>query len=330
MITKRNLLAALAGTALALLAVTGQAQTQAPARYPDGRPIKIIVPYAAGGSLDVMTRELGQRLATVLNNPVVIENRPGASTMLGTQLVARAQPDGYTLLSASSSFVTTTIVYKKPLHKLGEFTPVTQYGFDGHLIVVNPNVLPVRNLAELIAWAKANPGKLAYGTAGVATSPHLEGEELAQLAGISIQHIPFNGSAQAIPNLVGGQIMMMVDAYSSAAPHIKSGKTRAIAVTGKKRMVELPDVPTIAESGFPTYDRGAWDGILAPAGTPPEVVNRLHQAIAEVTRDPALRAEWIRRSLEPMATSPAEFARFLQQQVAITEKLQSTLKLELE
>lgn len=329
MAQRRTTLKTLAGlAALGWGAVMQPVQAQQ--RWPERKPIRIIVPYAAGGSLDTMTRELAAQLATVLNQQVVIENRPGASTMIGTQAVARAEPDGYTLLSASSSFVTTTVVYKKPLHKLSEFAPVTQYGFDSHLVVVNPTVLPVHNLAELVAYARANPGKVNYGTAGTATSPHLEGEELAQLAGIQMLHVPFNGSAPALTNLVGGQIGMMVDAYSSSGPHIKAGRLRAIAVTGRKRLSELPDVPTVAEQGYPSYDRGAWDGILAPAGTPADVIQRLQQAIATVLQNPTLRTEWTRRAVEPVGSTPAEFARFLQEQLAITQRLQATLKLELE
>jgi tripartite-type tricarboxylate transporter receptor subunit TctC len=322
---RRTVLATLAGLASAAFLPSAHAQ-----KYPEKKPIRLVVPYAAGGSLDAMSRDLGTRLSAALNQTVLIDNKPGASTMLGTQLVARAEPDGYTLLVASSSFVTSTVVYRKPLHKLSEFVPVTQFGFDNHLIVVNPTVLPVNSLAELIAYCKARPGKVTCGTAGAGTSPHLEMEEFAQLAGIKLLHAPFNGSAPAVTNLIGGQLDMMFDAFTSSGPHIKSGRLRAIAVTGGNRLAELPNVPTIAESGLPVYVRGAWDGILAPAGTPPEVVNQLHAAIVDVLKSPELKATWAKRGLETVGSSPQDFGKYLQQQLVITEKLVKDLALQLE
>ncbi|QHE84782.1 Bug family tripartite tricarboxylate transporter substrate binding protein [Hydrogenophaga sp. BPS33] len=323
--SRRNVIAALGAAAAASYVPAAFAQ-----KYPDRKPIRLIVPYAAGGSLDAMARELGTRLATVLGQTVLIENKPGASTMIGSQQVARSEPDGYTLLVASSSFVTAPMVYRKPLHKIEEFAPITQFGFDNHLIVVNPSVLPVNNLAELIARAKANPGKITCGTAGTGTSPHLEAEEFQQMAGIKLLHVPFNGSAPGLTNLVGGQIDMMFDAFTSAGPHIRAGKVRALAVTGANRLAELPDVPTVSESGMPQYVRGAWDGLFAPAGTPPDVIARLHSAVTEIIKDPQLKQTWARRGLETVQSTPQEFQRFLQQQVSITGKLVKDLSLQLE
>lgn len=324
-ISRRSAITALGAAATAAYVPAAFAQ-----RYPERKPIRLIVPYAAGGSLDTMARELGARLATALGQTVLIENKPGASTMIGSQLVARAEPDGYTLLVASSSFVTAPMVYRKPLHRIEEFAPITQFGFDNHLIVVNPTVLPVNNLAELVARAKANPGKISCGTAGTGTSPHLEAEEFQQMSGIKLLHTPFNGSAPAVANLVGGQIDMMFDALTSVGPHIRTGKVRALAVTGANRLAELPEVPTVSESGLPQYVRGAWDGLLAPAGTPPDVIARLHGAVSDIIKDPQLKQAWARRGLETVHTTPQEFQRFLQQQVAITEKLVKDLSLQLE
>jgi tripartite-type tricarboxylate transporter receptor subunit TctC len=324
-LSRREVLAAAGGLGLAATLPSAWAQA-----YPGKKPIRIVVPYAAGGSLDAMSRDVAVRLQAKLGQTVIIENKPGASTMLGTQQVARAEADGYTLLIASSSFVSSTIFYRKPLHKVSEFAPITQFANDNHMLVVNPERLPVKTLQEFVAYAKANPGKINYGTAGTGTSPHLEGEEFAQLAGIKLMHVPFNGSAPGVTALVGGQIDAMFDAYTSSGPHVRTGRLRTIAVLGKNRLAELPDVPTIAESGYPSYVRGAWDGLLAPAGTPADVVQRLHAAMMDLIKDPELLANWAKRGLEPVGSSPAEFAAFLQEQTAINEKLSKTLGLQLE
>jgi len=310
-----------------LAAALGNAQAQ---RYPD-RPIRVIVPFPAGGSLDAMTRELTQRMSTILGQPFVVDNRPGAGTMIASQAVARSAPDGYTLLSASTSFVTSAFVYAKPLHDpLKDFAPVTQYATDNHIIVVNPQVLPVKTLGEMIAYARSNPGKITYGTAGTSTAGHLSAEIFQQMAGVKFTHVPFNGSAPAITNLLGGQIMMMFDAVSGHIPHLASGKVLGLAVTGSERWSEGPQYPTVAQAGLPGYGRNIWDGLLAPAGTPPEVLRRLHEAAVEAMKDPALRQAWIKRGVTPMGSSPVEFARFLTQQTEQTAVVVRDLNMKLD
>ncbi len=322
---RRRLISMSAASLLAGLGAKAWAQA-----YPGRKPIRIIVPYAAGGSLDAMSRELAVQLQSRLGQAVVVDNKPGASTMLGTQIAARAEPDGYTLLIASSSFVSSTIFYRKPLHKVSEFTPISQFANDNHLIVVNPTRVPSRTLQEFIALARSKPGQLSYGTAGTGTSPHLEAEEFQQMTGIKMLHVPFNGSAPAVTALIGGQIDLMFDAYTSTGPHMKEGRLVPIAALGGNRLAALPNVPTVAESGYPNYVRGAWDGLLAPAGTPADVIARLHTAVVEAIKDPQLQSNWAQRGLEPVGSTPAQFARFLSEQVAINEKLAKTLALQLD
>jgi tripartite-type tricarboxylate transporter receptor subunit TctC len=291
----------------------------------------VIVPFPAGGSLDTMTRELTQRMSKTLGQPFVVESRPGAGTMIASQAVARAAPDGYTLLSASVSFITSAYVFAKPLHNpLKDFAPVTQYATDAHIIVVNPQVLPVKTLGEMIAYAKANPGKITYGTAGISTAGHLSAEIFQQMAGVKFTHVPFNGSAPAIVNLVGGQIMMMFDAVSGHIPHLASGKLLGLAVTGSEQWSEGPQYPTVAQAGLPGFARNIWDGLLAPAGTPPEILNRLHQAAVEALKDPTLREAWTKRGINPLGSSPAEFARFLAQQAEQTSVVVRDLNMKLD
>ena len=299
------LLLALTGTVVAGVPPQGWAQ-----EFPT-KAIRIIVPFPAGGSLDGMTRELAERMAPELGQTVMIENKPGASTMIASQYVARAQPDGYTLLMVATSFVTSTHVYAKPLYNLSQFAPVAKVAFDNHAVVVNPDVLPVNSIAELIEYAKKKPGEIAYGSAGVATAPHLEVEEFNKMAGIRMAHIPFNGSAPAVTNLVGGQIGLMFDPISSVKQHIESGRLRALAVTGPERSPALPDVPTVAESGLPGYARGAWDALLAPAGTPPDVVARLNASVRKALQDPELMRRWSQRGLDATPSSPEELQAFL-------------------
>jgi tripartite-type tricarboxylate transporter receptor subunit TctC len=296
------------GIALVMLLCGSESGGQAPA-FPTG-PIKMVVAYPPGGANDFLAREIGQKLFEDWKQPVVVENKPGASGVIGGELVAKSPADGQTLLLGSVTNVILPALTHVPFDPIKDFTPVALVAYGPLLFVVNPSV-PAKNVAELIALAKAQPGKLAYGTAGNGTSVHIAVEMFKKMAGVDILHIPYKGSGPAMLDLVAGQTQMMMDVLPSALPQVKAGKLRVLAVTGSKRIPELPDVPTVSESGLPGFDVSAWWGVLGPRGMPPAVVDKLNAAINRIVAQPEMREKFSLRGLEPVTTTPAEFERIM-------------------
>ncbi|HZT63207.1 MAG TPA: tripartite tricarboxylate transporter substrate binding protein [Burkholderiales bacterium] len=298
--------------ALLLSALAGAASGQYPVR-----PVRFIVPSAAGGGTDIIARAISLKLAESLGQPFVVENRPGAGQMIGIELVAKSPADGYTILMAASTLAINPIMYKKvPYDPLRDFAPITQAATLANVIVVHPS-LPVKSIAELIAYAKQRPGQLNFASAGIGTSPQMSIELLKSMAGIDMVHIPYKGTAPGVVDLLAGQVLVMAPNLLTALPHIKAGKLRALAVTSIRRSEGLPDVPTVAESGLAGYDSTQWYGVLAPAGTPKEIVARLHEAIVHALRDPEVGKRLAADGAEAVGSGPEEFAAFIKSE---TEK----------
>jgi tripartite-type tricarboxylate transporter receptor subunit TctC len=295
-------LAALVG-ALGLCPAPSQAQP-----YP-ARPIKVIVPTPAGGPVDVIARLVANYLTSAVGQPVVVDNRPGAGNTLGSKEAAQAEPDGYTLLYSSAS----GLVFAPMLQKNAGYDPITSYdpivlvAQSSTILVVHPSV-PVKSVQELVAYAKANPGKVNFSSGGIGVLPHLIGEWFKSRAGIDIVHVPYRGGGPSINDLVGGQVQMTFEGTSVLLPLIETGKLRALAVTSAKRLPQLPDVPTMTESGFPGFVSTSWTGLLAPAHTPREVIDKLNAQVNEGLKSTELKAALAKVSNEPVGGTPKEFA----------------------
>jgi tripartite-type tricarboxylate transporter receptor subunit TctC len=279
------------------------------------RPIKLVVPFAAGGAPDVVARNLAIRLGDRLGQPVVIENKLGAGGNIAYESVGHSAPDGYTLVFATTGIATNMSLYKNPRYDaLKDFAPVTLVSTGPHVLVANPK-LPAKDIRELIALGKAKPKSLSYGSSGSGTILHLAGELFTIKTGVQLQHVPYRGSALAQNDLVGGVINLMFSDVASALQHINTGNVRALAVTGAQRVPSLPDVPTLAESGVPGYEIEAWFGILAPAGTPPAVVERLNRELLAVLALPEIKQRMAGLAQNLVGNSPAEFSAFLKNEV---------------
>ncbi|MGO4327368.1 tripartite tricarboxylate transporter substrate binding protein [Cupriavidus sp. 2TAF22] len=301
--------------ALALAAGTALAQT-----YPT-KPIRLVVPFPPGGTTDVLARAVGQRLTQALGQPVVIENRPGAGATIGADAVAKSPADGYTLLMGAVHHTIAPNVYKKLSYDFQkDLTPISVVAIVPNVLVVSPG-FPARNVQELVAYAKANPGKLTYASNGNGTAHHLIGEQFKAQTGTSIVHVPYKGSAPAITDLMGGQVSMMFDTMSSALPYIKAGKLKPLAVATARRSSALPDVPTLAEAGLPGFDIASWFGILAPAGTPPEIVNRLSAEIIKALARPDVRQQLAAIGAEPVGNTPPQMTAQIREEVTRFGKL---------
>ena len=302
----------IAAVAVAALAACGVAQAQT---YPS-KPVTIVVPFSPGGATDIMARSLADRMATRLGQPVIVENKPGAGTVIASDYVARATPDGHTLLLAASSLGIAPALYKKVGYDpVKDFTPVTQVASVVHVLEVHPSV-PANNVAELVAWLKANPSKGSYGSVGAGTSTHLESELFKTMAGAPMEHVPYKGSAPALMDLVGGNINVMFDAYASSKPFINDRKVRLLAVTTARRSKLLPDTPTVAESGLPGYEAMPWLGLVAPTGTPAPAVHKLHAMLQDVLKEQAIQEKFASLGLEIIGNTPEEFAAFLKKDIA--------------
>ena len=307
----------LAGLVLALtMVVTVSAQTPgtagAGAGYP-AKPVRIVVPYPPGGGIDVLARLLGDRLSQRWGQPVLIDNRPGGGTILAADLVAKAAPDGATLLLTTDATMTINphLYAKLPYDPVRDFVPVTQLVLLNQLLLVNPAV-PASTLAELVSYAKAHPGKLGYASYGSGSQPHLAMEMLKNQAGIDILHVPYKGIPQAVPAALANEVQMTFSGAASSQAHIRAGKLKALAVGGKARLPLLPDVPTFTESGFPDVPANAWFGLFAPSGTPPAIVERLHGDVTAILKDPEfMQKEITGKGYELVAGTPQQFADFL-------------------
>jgi len=299
----------MAGIALAAAALCGAAQA-----YPT-KPVTIVVPFAPGGAADTMARQLAERLHKRLGQPVIVESKPGAGTMIASEYVAKAAPDGHTVLLAASSLGIAPALYSKVNYDpVKDFAPISQVASVVHVLEVHPSV-PVKSVAELIAWLKANPGKANYGSVGAGTSTHLESELFNTMAGVKMTHVPYKGSAPALMDLVGGNLQVMFDAWASSGPFVKDGKTRLLAVTTAQRSKILPDVPTVAESGLPGYEAMPWLGFVAPAGTPAAAVNRFHAELTEVLKEPEVQERFRNLGLDIIGNTPEQFADFIKKDI---------------
>lgn len=282
--------------------------------YPT-RPVKIIVPFAAGGPADVNARFLSQRLQLALGQPFIIDDRPGAGSIIGTDAVAQSQPDGYTLLLMSNTHtVNETLFAKKPFQLMRDFVAIAPINYSDLVLVVKPST-PANNLSELIKLAKAKPELLTYASSGPGTPYHMAGELFKAMAGVSILHIPYKGSSGARADVLGGQVDMMFDAVTTMSGFIRSGQVKALGTTGKVRSSVLPDVPTISEAGVPGYETVIWLGLMAPKNTPPAIVNKLNAAVTKIVSSPDVRELWAKQGAIPMTMTPNEFTRFLNDDV---------------
>jgi tripartite-type tricarboxylate transporter receptor subunit TctC len=291
---------------MALLAAAAHAETAWPARQ-----IRILVGYAAGGSTDVTARIIGQALSERLGQPVIIENRPGAGGNLAAEATAKADPDGYTLLMATSTtFATNPSLYKGlPFDVQADFAPITLTAFIPNLLVVNPAV-PANNVADFVAYLKANPGKLNFGSAGNGSSQHMAGELFNSMAGARMTHVPYRGGALAVNDLLGGQVQVIFAPLVEVLQQVRADKLRALGITTTKRSPLLPEVPTIAET-LPGYEVALWNGLVAPAKTPPEIIERINKAAVDALRSRDLMAKFAEQGSEPVGNTPAEFKVFL-------------------
>ena len=305
----RRLIATLAATA-ALFA----AQDVLSQPYP-ARPVKIVVPFAAGGPADIYARAIGERLQAALGQSFVVENRPGGGAIVGTDMVAKSAPDGYTLLMMSNTHtVNESLIKEKPFQLLRDFVPVAPVNYSDLLMVVHPSV-PANTLAEFIALAKAKPGGLNYASSGPGTPYHMAGELFKAMAGVDIVHVPYKGSSGARTDILGGQVQMMFDAITTMAPNVRAGKLKALGTSGKARSGVLPEVPTVSEAGVAGYDAVIWLGIMAPAATPRAIVERLNAEITKAANAPEMKEAWAKQGAVAMSMSPDEFGRFMRDDI---------------
>jgi tripartite-type tricarboxylate transporter receptor subunit TctC len=297
---------------LALTLVCGLVWAQAD--YP-ARPVRVIVPSPPGGGTDILARVLAQHFSKALGQPFVVENKPGAGNMIGIESVARSPGDGYTLLVTASTLALNSVLYKKvPYDPVRDFAPITLAATAPNVLVVNP-ALPAKSLAEFVALAKAKPGALSYGTPGIGTSPHLSMELLKSMAGIDLQHVPYRGTAAAVTDVIGGQIAATFANALTAKPHVDSGRVRALAVSGPSRVEAFPTVPTVAEAGVPGYEAMQWYGMVAPAGTPPQIIARLHAEAAKALQSSEMKEKLALDGAQPVGSTPAEFAALIRREL---------------
>ena len=307
-------LAAFAAVALVIPAA-GAAET-----YPV-KPIRMIVPQSAGGSTDLVARIIAQRLDDTLKQPVVVDNRPGAGSINGTEIVAKATPDGYTLLAVAASFTITPSIRKKlPFDPVSDFSPITQLAILPHILVVHPSV-PATTVKDLIALLKSKPGALNCAISGVGTSTHLALEQFMYMTRTRMLPVPYKGGAPGMAALLGGQVQLYFATISTALPHVKAGKLRALAVTSARRSTAAPEFPTVAESGVPGYEHTSWVGLLAPAKTPRPIIARLNAESARIVSSPQMKTLMLREGLDAVGNSPDEFAAIIKTEVAKWMKL---------
>ena len=316
----KNLRFPFLATLLAAAGTLAQAQAQAPAAWPT-KPVRIVVPFQAGSATDLLSRQIGTGLSQALGQPFLIDNKPGAAAMIGSDAAARAPGDGYTLLmSGPASMVTNRFLYKSLSYDPDAFEKVAIVAITPNVLLSNPS-LPFKTLPEMVAYAKAHPGELTYASFGAGTTSHMAGELLRQVAGIDIVHVPYKGAAEAIPALIAGQVSLYFDTIMTALPQVKAGKLRALGVSSATRALMAPDIPTIAEQGYAGYDIAPWYGIVASHGTPPTVVARLNTEINKLLKTPDFRDRLIATGAEARGGSVADFDAFIRTEIPRTEKL---------
>jgi tripartite-type tricarboxylate transporter receptor subunit TctC len=314
----------LAALLLALAAVPAHAQG-----YPN-HPVKIIVPFGAGGPADIYARFLGQRLQEPLGQPFVVEDRPGGGSVVGTDAVAKSPADGYTLLLMSNTHtVNETLIPNKPFALLRDLAPVAPINYSDLLLVVHPSV-PANNLKELIALAKSQPGKMNYASSGPGTPYHMAGELFKSMAGIDVVHVPYKGSDGARVGILGGQVQMMFDAITTMAPNVRAGKLKGFGTSGRARSSVLPETPTVSEAGVPGYEATIWLGVMAPAGTPKPVVDRLNAEISKITGRAEVREAWAKQGATAMSMTPEQFGQYLREDIAKWAKVIAQARIKLD
>ena len=305
--------------AFALVLTLACAQVWAQA-YPS-HAVRMIVPYGVGGPADIYGRFLATKLQESLGHPFVVEDRPGGGSIVGTDVVAKSAPDGYTLLLMSNTHtVNETLIPKKPFDLMKDFAPITGINSSDLLMVINPSV-PAKNLKEFIALAKSKPGVLNYASSGPGTPYHMAGELFKYMAGVDIVHVPHKGSDQARTAVLGGQVQMMFDAITTMSGQARAGKVRALGTTGSKRSTVMPEVPTISEAGVPGYEATIWLGLMAPAGTPRPILEKLNAEVNKIINAPDVKETWGKQGAVPMGMSVDEFGKFLHEDIAKWSKL---------
>ncbi len=298
------------------LSLCGGLQAAGPGQAYPAKPIRWISPWPPGGANDVFSRDIGRKLADGFGQPVIVDNRPGAAGTIGSDVAAKAPADGYTLVMGSSPThaIAPSLYPQLPYDPLRDFVAITLVGTVPNVLVVYPS-LPVKNVKELIALAKAKPGQLNFASAGNGTSQHLSGELFKVMAGVDMVHVPYKGTAPAMVDLIAGQVQLSFDNVTTLVPHIQGGKLRALAVTPAKRTPILPDVPTVAEAGVPGYEASVWFGVFAPAGTPAPVIAKLHEEIGKALNTPDLRGRFNAMGTDVSGMGPAEFQAFVRKEV---------------
>jgi tripartite-type tricarboxylate transporter receptor subunit TctC len=302
----------LAVAAMGAMLVAPPAQAQ---EWP-ARPVRIIVPFAAGGPADIYARFIGLRLGEALGQAFVIDDRPGAGSVIGTDAAAKSPADGYTLLLMSNAHtVNESLIPNKPFQLMRDFVPVAPINYSDLVLVVHPSV-PAATLGDLLKLARAKPDGLNYASSGPGTPYHMAGELFKAMADVAIVHVPYKGSSGARTDTIGGQVQMMFDAVTTMSEHVRAGKVRALGTTGRERSAVMPNVPTIAEAGVPGYEATIWLGLMAPKGTPPAIVARLNAEIARIVSRPDVREEWAKQGAVPLTMNPEEFARYMNDDIA--------------
>lgn len=309
---------------IALAAALAAGVAHAQQSYPT-RSIRLVVPSSPGGGTDITARIIAPKLGEFLGHQVVVENRPGAGTMIGGEVVARAAPDGYTLLMGISTLAINPAMYKKvPYDALKDFAPVSQVVALPNILVTHPS-LPVKSVKELVAFAKARPGQINFASAGMGTNPHLSMELFLSMTGLKMIHVPYKGSGQGVIDLLAGHVSVMTPSILTALNYVKDGRLRALGVTSAKRAAGAPQIPTIAEAGVPDYEAVQWFGVLAPAGTPRDIVTRLHKEVVRTVQTPDIRQKLMNDGADPVGSSPEEFARFIRAETAKWAKVASEI-----
>jgi tripartite-type tricarboxylate transporter receptor subunit TctC len=309
---------AIYGMAMSLPAVSEAQQSSSP--WP-ARPVRLVVPFPAGGFSDVLVRVMTPRLAERLGQPVVVDNRPGASGNIGADIVAKAAPDGYVVLVNSGNFASNAALHKKlPFDSIRDFAPITLLAETPLVIVVHPS-LPVKTVRELVALAKSRPGELNYASSGAGTTGHFAGELLKSTAHVEMVHVPYKGSGPSMTAVLNGEAAVTFPNMPAALPHVRNGRLRALAVTSARRSQLLHELPTVAESGYSDYDLAGWLGVAAPAGTPVHIIERLHGELVAVMKLAQVRSRFIEHGANPVASTPAELGRYVESQIARLRKI---------
>jgi len=289
--------------------------------YP-AKPIRLIAPSTPGDAPDVIARLIALRLSPVLGQPIVVENRPGAGGVIGSEVAAKSAPDGYTLImgNAGSHGINAAVYSKLPYDIQRDFAPISQVAIAPNIMVINP-LIPAKSVAEFIAYAKSQPGKLSYASGGNGSSAHMSMELFKAMSGVDIQHVPYKGSSPALTDLMGGQVAVFIGNIPPTVPLVRAGKLRALAVTTKSRSTLMPELPTISEAGLSGYETVAWFGVLAPAGTPPEIVKTLSTEIGKIARSPEMRDKLLAMGAEPVGGTPEEFKAVIDSDIAKWKRL---------